>query len=161
MNVFHRKSGIMHADIVMAEIPEAFDAHCHQTADQIFRRHFRHAQNRNVRLFCLTELLQIIGMPDGDAFEDLTGIVFVPVEDAGDRKALFLKIHMGQDRSAQIARSDQDGLFGQVQSQDLADLFPQRYHVVAIALLTESAKAVEILPDLRSGQTHFRRELTG
>ena len=46
-------------------------------------------------------------------------------------------------------------------TEDLPDLIVQRTDIVSVALLSESAEAVQILPDLRGGQPHLSGKLLG
>ena len=49
-------------------------------------------------------------------------------------------------------------LWVMIKTEDLADLSPQSRDGIAVALLTEAAEAVEILPDLRRGRAHDLRQ---
>ena len=68
---------------------------------------------------------------------------------------------MHRDGSAEVSSADDDYLVVLVKTEDMPDLTSKLRHVVAVALLTESAEAVEILTDLRSCKPHFLRQLTG
>ncbi len=57
---------------------------------------------------------------------------------------------------AQVARSHHNEPVAGVDAQNVADFRAQLRHVIAVALLAESAEAAEILPDLRGGDVHFR-----
>ena len=84
---------------------------------------------------------------------------WVLVKDADQAEALGLKGEVLDQRHAQVARTQQDDLQPAVEPQDVADLLVQRVHIVAVALLAKTAKAVEILADLRRGEVHQLRQL--
>ena len=89
----------------------------------------------------------------------LSNQFWVLVENSNHPKALCLKGEVLDQRHTKIARTQQDNLSALVQSQNISNLLIQSIHIVAVALLTTAAKAVEVLPNLRSGQVHQLRQL--
>ena len=76
-------------------------------------------------------------------------------------KAQLLEGHVPGDGPAQVARADEHALVARAQPQDVLDLLAEQGHVVAVALLAEPPKAVEVLADLGGGQAHLLRQLFG
>ena len=56
---------------------------------------------------------------------------------------------------AQIANADHDEVVVVVHAQDMTDLGPQFFYIVAVALLAELTETAEILADLRGGDVHL------
>ena len=65
-------------------------------------------------------------------------------------KILFILIDIAGHRLPQSAVADDNELIFLVQSQDIADFLIQIVDAVTIALLSETAKIIQILSDLRS-----------
>ena len=80
--------------------------------------------------------------------------IFTPVQrriiikDPGENKAAPFKIHIIGKRLSEVACPYNNQVVGFVQPQNPADFLIQIFDVVAVALLPESAKVVEILSDL-------------
>ena len=48
-----------------------------------------------------------------------------------------------------------------IHTQNMADLGPQLFHIIAVALLTELAEAAEVLTDLRRCEAELAAQLAG
>ena len=71
------------------------------------------------------------------------------------------KIEVIEQRAAQIARADQNSGALILQAENRAQLLQQLIDIVAVALLSKTAEAVKVLPDLRCGQPHTLGERAG
>ena len=66
---------------------------------------------------------------------------------------------MRSNCSAEIAATEENGFEAVLNTENCADFILKLFHIVAVALLPESAEAVKILPNLRCGQAHALRQL--
>ncbi len=90
----------------MAKIPKTLYSQLYETADQILRSHFRHAQNCNRRIFPPAEFLQLVRMLNRNIRQHFSCKILILVKNTNDRESFFQKIHMGQDSTAQVASAD-------------------------------------------------------
>ena len=66
-----------------------------------------------------------------------------------------------QQGPAQVAHTQNNGGMAPVDPQNIGNLPPEAVHIVAIPLLSELAKAGEILTDLGGGEMHGLAQSTG
>ena len=69
-------------------------------------------------------------------------------------KAVVGELKIFNKRPSQVAGAQHHDGVAPVDAQDLSDLFLEPVHLISIALLAESAKTKQILPDLGGGQPH-------
>jgi hypothetical protein len=84
--------------------------------------------------------------------------------DVKERKSLHAASceHIGGGECAtEVSGTYDDGVVALADTEQLADLGYKILDVIAVALLSEAAEAVEILSDLRRGDIHYLRELGG
>lgn len=138
----------------MAEVPVVLDACVVENFGDRLHRAFRHAEDRNRWLQCLAELFQMLDVADDNIAYLLPDQRFVAVENTDQLEAARFERHMCCNSASQIARADQDRFITAAQAEDVFDFVVELLYAVPVALLPEAAEAVEILPDLRSGQLH-------
>ena len=162
MDVLHCDVGILHGQIVVAEIPEALDALVHQFPGQIHGALARHAEYGHLGVMLRTEFVQVTQRQNRHAAHFFPDQVGVDVKDAQQLVAVGVAADEAGHRRTQTAGTDQNGrqLFA-VAKQQIADLGAQHIDLVADALLAEPAKAVEILPHLAGGGAHHVGQLAG
>ena len=147
--------------ILAREIPQAAHAAVDQTARDRRRVAARDGEHRRIRVMRLEECVERAAVPHLIAAEGLARQRGIGVKRAQQAKPAGCKVKVVEQRAAQIARAQQDRRAPGAQAEDRAQLLLQFVDIIPIALLSKAAKAVEILPDLRSGQPHAFRQRAG
>ena len=155
MDAFNGNLRVFGGDVAVAEIPEAFNSQFHQLIDGGGSSLAGDAQHRHGGAVFPAKIVQNLGVANGDASYHIArhGLVFIEYSDKVE--ASRLKGHVGGNGAAKIAGADKDGLESVAQAQYFSYFVMKLLNVVAVSLLSESAEAVEVLADLRSGKPHF------
>ena len=161
MHIFHDHVRVLDTQVEVAEIPEAADPERNELIRKGLCRILRDAKHGNGRVMRPAEAVKGFHRHDGKPRSRRALDQRIAVEDANQPAAALLEINVCGDRFAKIARTDQDDPGFLMDTEDIADDLAQFLDMIAIALLTETAEAIEILPDLRGGQPHSLRQFTG
>ena len=154
VNVFHHCVGIFCRDVVVAEIPIAPYARAVQPVERTLNILARNEKKRRVYTVGFAEALHFLLAAHQNIAQRFANLVFVGFKAADQLKAEVAEIKMASHGGAEVARADQNRLIMIVKSENMLDLLFELAYAVAVALLTEAAKAVKILPYLRSGGFH-------
>ena len=100
-------------------------------------------------------------MRNGDVVNLGSHQLRIVVKNSDQLKAAFLKIGMICKGMTQVARADNNGFVSARKPQNLSDFVIEILNLIAVALLSEAAEAVQILPDLRRRNTHFFTQMFG
>ncbi len=114
------------------------------------------AQVHRVLLGVYVERVDVPYLLVADRVPDQLG---VNVEYGHDVEAFLLKPHVVGERLTHVARADQYHLIFSVQADDVHYLFFEHLDMIAVALLAKTAKAVQVLPDLRRLYAHLLAQL--
>ena len=148
MHVFDRHTESFEVQVLAREVPQAANAALHKVAGNRRGVAARNGQHRHVRVVLRDVGVQLACRLDLVPAEAAADEVGVCVERAEQLKAARRKVEVVEQRTAEVADAEQDRRASRTQSQNGAQLLLELFDVVAIALLTEAAEAVEILPDL-------------
>ena len=96
VDVLDHDFGVGHREVIVGEIPEAFDAHADQTAAQLLGSAAGHAENGYFRLVLGAEVFQLVHMQDLDAI-DLLAHLFGGVVEGSDQ---LVAVGVGGDEAA-------------------------------------------------------------
>ena len=152
---------VRHGDLHVGEVPEAADAQGYQTVGQRLRHVLGHRQHRHIGVMLGCVFLQLVHGADSDAVDLVADQGGGDVEGGVQVEAHLGKIKVLQQRVAQVAGADDDQLVVVVDAQNMADLRAKLCHIITVALLSELAKAAEILADLRGGDVHLIAQRVG
>ena len=109
MNIFYNDVGVIHGEVIVAEVPEAFDAQADQPAAQLFGTAAGHTENRHFGLVLGAETLQLVDVEDLDAVDLLAHFVRRVVEGGNELVAVGVGGDEAADGLAQTAAADEDG----------------------------------------------------
>ena len=110
--------------------------------------------DRDIHLMGGAEFLQGIQSQHLDACHGTAHQALARIEHGQDIHPALLEHGLVDEAAAQISRAHDDGMEARADTQNLADLGEEVVDVIAVALLTEAAEAVEILTDLGGGDVH-------
>lgn len=127
----------------MARIPQSYSFFATDTASP---RGIAECDNGNV--IFLQERLQNTHGHDLDVADLRTNQLRIAVKDSLYHKTSGLEIRIACQRASKVAAADNDHVVNLVQTKNLADLGSQIFYIITIALLSETAEIVQILPDL-------------
>ena len=141
--------------ICMCEIPDRFNAVLNKDIRHFHCLGFGNGQCGDLNLIVLKEVNQLIhhpdrNTPDGDPFQ-----AGIHIKKTLQNKSASLKGRIICKRLPQITRTDDNKIMCLIQAQDLADLCVEIFHIVPVALLSESSEIIQILTDLRCGHMHL------
>ena len=152
---------VAQGDVEVAEIPERPDAQPVQLVGDLRHALLGDAEDGHNGLLPLDkggDVPVVQHRVAADLAADHPGGV---VKHTDEGKPQLVEGHVPHDGPPQVARADEHALVVRPQAQDLFDLAAQLGHVVAVALLPEAAKAIQVLADLGGGKAHLLRELLG
>ena len=142
------------ADFVVGKIPDAADAAAHQPVGHPLGRRHGDGQQSHADRRAAQVVLQLVRVDHGDAGNRRADQLRVHVEGGQKLKAVGVEFEVFNQGAAQVAGpQDHDGV-ALVDPQNAADLLPEAFDLIAVALLTEAAEAEQVLPDLGGGQPH-------
>ena len=145
----------------MGEIPETVDAQRHQFFCAVIGDLFGDAQDCSARAVGFAKSGKSGYILNHQPIERLPDDLGVDVKYPFEPEPTRFEMHMLCDCAPKVARAQQDCAVQLVQPHDVGDLLMERRYIITVSLLTESAKAVQILPDLRRGELHELRKFTG
>ena len=87
--------------------------------------------------------------------------LLIDIKNTGENKSPPFKVHIICQRLSQISRADNDQVVFLIKAEYAADGRVEILHIITVALLTESAEIVKILPDLRRRHMHQPAQLLG
>lgn len=154
MNVFNQNFRVRHGNIIVAEIPETLYSEVYQHIGDFLHITAGNADNGANRVIVDAEILQIIYMPYGNSFYHVAADSLILVENSDKFEAAVFIENFVCYSLAQISGADKYSFQFLVNAENFADFLLELRNVVAIALLAESAKTVEVVADLGSGKPH-------
>jgi len=160
MHVFNVCIGEIEQNIVMREVPERVYAKRHKLFNCRLCVCTGNTKHRHSGLVLGAELFKHIGML---YFDTAYLNVFhgrIAVEYSRKLIAIFRKIYVHCQRTSEITCTDENYLFGDVYAKYLSDLIAKLGDIIAVALLSEAAEAVEVLAYLRGGKAHHLGKLS-
>ena len=154
MYILDRNTESLQMQILAREVPQAADAALDQTARDRRRVAARDGQHRNIRVELVDIVVKLFCVPHLIAAKSAADQLRTGVECTQQLKAARREIEVVEQGAAEVAGAQKNRRASCAQAQDRAELLLQLFDIVAVALLTEAAEAVEILPDLRCRQPH-------
>ena len=145
----------------ICKVPEASDTHIDEMGGSILGHRLGNGQDHHVHTVAADEIIQLCHGIDGYVVDDGAGELGIDVKGGVHSKAGLGEGEILQQGMAQVAYSDHNEVMVIVHSQDMADFRAKLLHIVAVTLLTELAKAAEVLPDLRGGDIHLLAQRVG
>ena len=143
------------AQLDVGKVPESLDT----KADQVVRRILRHGlgdgQHHHIHRVALDKRVQLRHGADGDPVDSGADHSGGDIERRIHRKAALREGKVLQQGMSQIADADHDQMVIIVHAQNMADLSLQFFHIITVTLLSELAKAAEVLADLGGGDAHL------
>ena len=130
------------------EVPKAPHAAIGQTVGDLFGGTFRNGQNGKVHVILLTKALERVHVANSQPVHGFSNQCGIDVEQSDDVYAALFKHGRTHQRATQIANTDDDGTKSCTDAKDLGNFSIKIVDVIAVALLTEAAEAVEVLTDL-------------
>ena len=106
MDIFHRHLRVIRRNIIVAEIPKAFNAKFYQFIGNFFCAFTWDTKYGNRRFVVFAKIIQPVNMSNGDIAHHLTGERLVFVKNSNQVKSALFKGHMRGDSSAEITGAD-------------------------------------------------------
>lgn len=159
MDVLHHDLGGTVAQLHTHVVPESLDLTGHQAGGDISDLLLGAGDDGDIHLMLGAEVLQGIQSQHLDARHGAPHKSLARIEHGEDIHAPLFEHGLVDEAAAQVSRADDDGVEARSNAEDLADLGEEVVDVIAVALLTEAAEAVEILADLGGGDVHHGGQL--
>ena len=148
MYIFDNDIRIVHGQIVMAEIPETAYPQSIQLLGNFRCRCFWHTQKSRFHCMLMAKAIQrfyIFHLIITDGFAYFFRVV---IKNTYQTEAALFKGHVNRYGRTQMASTDQNSRIPVMQPQNTTDLLIQPRNGITIPLLSETAKAIKILPYL-------------
>ena len=148
VNVFNDHIWIVDPKVEVTEIPESADSQ----RDQLIRKRLRSVlwdtEHSDLRLVLPAEAVKAFHRHDRKSGGGCSGKQGIAVKNTDQLAPSLLKFHMGSDGFAEISGTDQNDTGRFIDAKDAANDLAQLLDMIAVALLSESAEAIEILANL-------------
>ncbi len=152
MDILHNDP-LRNLQIHRCEVPDAFDAAGHQLIGHLLRCvpvRTDIGDIHGVLFKVVVDIMHIIDFHIPDLEADEPGVY---VEHTLKTESeLFEAVIIGQGLT-QITCADDDGLIGLGKPENLGNLVKKFFNVIAVSLLSEAAKIIEVLTDLGGGES--------
>ena len=160
MDVLHHHLGGRVAQLHTHVVPESLDLTGHKAGGDVSDLLLGAGDDRNIHLMLGAEVLQSIQCQHLDTRHGTAHKALTRVEHGEDIHPALLEHGLVDEAAAQVSRAHDDGMEARTDAQNLADLGEEVVDIIAVALLTKAAEAVEILTDLGGGDVHHGGQLS-
>ena len=161
VDVLDRNGVDVEMEVGVGEVPDATDAAVAEDACDLAGIYLRHGEHTD------------IGMILGAVFSESLYIIYgntrylgadksrVGIKGSNEPEAVLEKVEVIDNGLTEVTCADDNGILLIVEPEDLAYRIEKAIDRIAIALLAEAAKAVKVLPDLRSSEAHTVAQFFG
>ncbi len=162
VNAFNDDLGMVDLYIVVGEIPKRLNSAGYQAFGKILSDLARNAEHSGIHLIFTAEFFYIIAVLHHNPVYTAAYNSRIFIKHSAKIKSGKRKIDICGEGTSEVADAYEYRFKFFIKPQDFTYFIMEKCYIITVALLTESAEAVEILPYLRGGKAHqFGKLLRG
>ena len=161
MDVLHDRAAGGFGQLHIGKVPDGVYAAAGQRSGDSDGRRLGDREHRDINMVTPEIALQLVHAVNVDAAVLRTDERGLDVKGGDQLYAPVGEAEVLHQRAADVADADQDRGKAPVRAENTGDLGAESGYIVAVALLSEFAEAVEIMPDLGGREAQLLPQLSG